>query len=185
MTTARRTNRGPSAAAGNRAAILAAARTIFAQNGFDAPMSAIARTAGVGQGVLYRHFPNREAIALAVFDDNIAEIEARAADPGRTLDELLNMIVEQLTASAALIALIDPENTFDARLTDPATRLFVLISGKLDDPDQRGAVRAEATGADVIMALSMLAALLTKTDPSCREQVSRQAWNILSHGLFR
>ncbi len=147
-------------------------------------MSAIARAAGVGQGVLYRHFPTRESIALAAFDENIAEIEGLAADPGRTLDELLGTIVDQLTGSAALIALIDPVDTEDERLTTPARRLLELIAGKLKDPRQRGTVRADADAADVVMALAMLAAILTKTAPAQREAASRQAWKILSRGLL-
>ncbi len=72
-------NAGPSAAPKNRAAILSAARTLFAQQGYHVPLNAIARAAGVGQGVLYRHFPHRIDLALAVFDDNFAELEAIAA----------------------------------------------------------------------------------------------------------
>jgi AcrR family transcriptional regulator len=49
----------------NRARILEAARTALAASG-DASMQSIARLAGIGQGTLYRHFPNREALVLAV-----------------------------------------------------------------------------------------------------------------------
>ncbi len=79
-----RTNRGPAAAAGNRQAILRSARRLFAEQGFLVPLTAIAREAGVGQGVLYRHFPTRMALALAVFDENLTRVEqvaARAATP--------------------------------------------------------------------------------------------------------
>jgi AcrR family transcriptional regulator len=71
MTNAQRVNRGPSAAAENRAALIAAARAVFATAGYDAPLSAVARRAGVGQGSLYRHFPNRMSLAVAVFEDNM------------------------------------------------------------------------------------------------------------------
>ncbi|MFB9629003.1 TetR/AcrR family transcriptional regulator [Nonomuraea helvata] len=53
------TNRGPGAAVRNRAALIAAAREVFAAAGYDAPLSMVARVAGVGQGSLYRHFPDR------------------------------------------------------------------------------------------------------------------------------
>src|SRR6056297_2610919 len=73
------TNRGPAAAADNRAALLDAARRLFAEQGYRVPLSAIAREAGVGQGSLYRHFPRRIDLALAVFEDNLAELEVLAA----------------------------------------------------------------------------------------------------------
>src|SRR5690606_39484170 len=67
--TATKPNRGPAAAAENRAALLAAARRLFAERGYHAPLSAIAREAGVGQGSLYRHFPQRELIAAAILEE--------------------------------------------------------------------------------------------------------------------
>ncbi|MFE6526998.1 TetR/AcrR family transcriptional regulator, partial [Streptomyces sp. NPDC057794] len=33
----------------------------------DAPLSAIAKKAGVGQGTFYRHFPSREALVLEIY----------------------------------------------------------------------------------------------------------------------
>ena len=49
----------------NRAKILDAARAALAVSG-EASMQAIAKQAGIGQGTLYRNFPNREALVLAV-----------------------------------------------------------------------------------------------------------------------
>lgn len=49
----------------NRARILEAARTALAVSG-NASMQSIAKRAGIGQGTLYRHFPSREALVLAV-----------------------------------------------------------------------------------------------------------------------
>lgn len=156
---------------------------VFAENGFDVPLSSIARAAGVGQGVLYRHFPTRESIALAVFEENIGEVEAIAADPETTVDHVLEVIVAQLAASAAFVAMLDPTGTDDPRIFDVASRLVDLISRKLEDPDRRGAMRAEVTSSDVVMAVAMLAAILTKTDPSSRADVAGRAWSLLERGL--
>jgi AcrR family transcriptional regulator len=50
----------------NRHRILEAARDALATSG-DASLNSIAKKAGVGPGTLYRHFPNREALVLAVY----------------------------------------------------------------------------------------------------------------------
>src|ERR1700753_1506681 len=64
----------------NRARILAAAAAALAESS-DATLNSIARRAGVGQGTMYRHFPNREALLLAVYrQDGQAAIYAA---PGR------------------------------------------------------------------------------------------------------
>ncbi|HEU0181064.1 MAG TPA: helix-turn-helix domain-containing protein, partial [Agromyces mariniharenae] len=70
----RKPNRGPSAGPANRRALIAAARDVFATEGLQAPFSAVAKKAGVGQGSLYRHFPDRLSLAVAVFDENLDEL---------------------------------------------------------------------------------------------------------------
>lgn len=57
-------------AAANRARILDAARTALAQSG-EASMQSVAKAAGIGQGTLYRHFPTREALIMAVHRNDV------------------------------------------------------------------------------------------------------------------
>jgi AcrR family transcriptional regulator len=62
----------------NYDAILAAARTTFAESGADAPMEDVARAAGVGQGTLYRRFPTREHLFAAILQGRVDELDATA-----------------------------------------------------------------------------------------------------------
>src|ERR1041385_3153057 len=57
----------------NRARILEAARTAFVADG-ETSMNQIAQRAGVGAGTLYRNFPTREALVLAVYQDEVTRI---------------------------------------------------------------------------------------------------------------
>ena len=57
----------------NRERILAAAREAFAEDGATS-MNQIAQRAGVGAGTLYRNFPTREALVLAVYQDEVERI---------------------------------------------------------------------------------------------------------------
>jgi len=61
----------------NRARILDAARIAFRESE-DVSMHMIAKRAGIGQGTLYRHFPNREALILAMHRRGIQELIDRA-----------------------------------------------------------------------------------------------------------
>lgn len=64
-----RTERRRSDAFANVTRIVAAAREVFARTGADATLSQVAEAAGVANATLYRHFPNRKALAAAVYED--------------------------------------------------------------------------------------------------------------------
>ena len=66
-------------AARNRAAILAVARDVFAEQGLEAPLEVIAARAGVGIATLYRRFPTREKLVAAALVEKIA-LYAQAAE---------------------------------------------------------------------------------------------------------
>lgn len=55
----------------NKAALLDAAAAVFAQSGVDAPVRELAAAAGVGIATLYRHFPTRSELVVAVYRHQI------------------------------------------------------------------------------------------------------------------
>jgi AcrR family transcriptional regulator len=75
----------------NRARIVEAAREVFTARGSDASLDEIARAAGVGIGTLYRHFPTRDDLVVAVFREQTDELQRLAEqllvsnDPGEAL----------------------------------------------------------------------------------------------------
>jgi AcrR family transcriptional regulator len=63
----------------NRDRILEVARDMLAADA-DVSLNSIAKSAGVGAGTLYRHFPNREALVLGVYKNEIdAQVELASA----------------------------------------------------------------------------------------------------------
>lgn len=65
----------------NERALLDAAARVFAASGIDAPVREVAAAAGVGMGTLYRHFPARTDLVVAVYRH---QVEA-CADAGPAL----------------------------------------------------------------------------------------------------
>jgi AcrR family transcriptional regulator len=63
----------------NRAAVLAAAKELFADQGLDAHMPEVAKAAKVGVGTVYRHFPTKSDLIAAL----VAERFERLADKAR------------------------------------------------------------------------------------------------------
>lgn len=68
----------------NRARLLQVAYETFAELGVGAPVDEIARRAGVGAGTVYRHFPTKEHLFLAVVAVRVEEILGRAEELLRT-----------------------------------------------------------------------------------------------------
>jgi AcrR family transcriptional regulator len=65
-------------AARNRARVLAAAERLFAARGArEVSMEDIAREAGVGKGTLYRRYPDRAALAVALLDEHERRLQER------------------------------------------------------------------------------------------------------------
>jgi AcrR family transcriptional regulator len=69
----------------NRARLLAAAREVFAEQGLRAPMSEVARRAGVGAATMFRRFPTKGDLVTAVFAEKMKAyadaVEEALADP--------------------------------------------------------------------------------------------------------
>jgi AcrR family transcriptional regulator len=179
---ARKANRGPSAGPANRRAIIAAAREVFAVDGLQGPFNAIAKKAGVGQGSLYRHFPDRLSLAVAVFDENIDELEATVEPDGATLDDLLEAIIGQAVASTALIDLIW-QHQHDERVAHLGSRLEAVVGAVVARERAAGRIADTVEDTDVLLAVSMLADLLARTGAEDRRQVAQRAWSIF-HAAF-
>lgn len=76
--------RGPGRAQATRAALLAAAREVFAAGGFaDANVTDVVAKAGASVGSLYHHFGGKADMYLALFDDYQQRQEERASDAVR------------------------------------------------------------------------------------------------------
>jgi AcrR family transcriptional regulator len=88
-------------AARNRKALLDAARDAFSRHGVSASLDDVARAAGVGPGTLYRHFPTRDQLVLAVIDDGLRGLHALGEslladpDPVAALQRWLAAYIEQ------------------------------------------------------------------------------------------
>jgi AcrR family transcriptional regulator len=64
-------------AVANRERLLEVAREALRESP-DASLNSIAKRAGVGAGTLYRHFPNRESLVFAVYQDDVEKVSAEA-----------------------------------------------------------------------------------------------------------
>lgn len=167
--------------------ILAAAREVFARSGFEAPLEAIARRAGVGRATLYRNFPDRFALGAAIFESNLVTLEALArAQRGRPdgLMTLLRAIVEQQVEGQTLVpALLGGPEARD--LQTLARRVTRLLAEPLRCARAAGRVRGDLKTSDVLAALAMTAAVVAgEASVQVRRRRALRGLALLTHGLM-
>lgn len=174
MKTSEKKNRGPSAGPANRRALIDAARAEFTLSGGNVPLSRIAKRAGVGQGSLYRHFPDRAALAAAVFEANLAEIERAAKGSERPFSLLLDIIGEQAAQASALIEIVAAGGR-----TALQERLRALVTEVLHAAQAAGEVREEIEREDLLVAIPMLALTIAKAPEDQRRDTGERARRII------
>ncbi|MEV7085443.1 helix-turn-helix domain-containing protein [Streptomyces sp. NPDC093085] len=171
-------NNGPKAAPRNRAALVAAAREIYAEQGMDAPLSAIARRAGVGQGVLYRHFPDRAAVAAAVLEENVREVEQAAGADAFSFTAVLGVLTWHLTESAAFIGLLHAGEATGRS----GVRAYALILSQRVERALRKRLPEDhplAAGGDLMLAIAMVSGAVSGPTRAERERRALAAWRLL------
>ncbi|WP_406052389.1 TetR family transcriptional regulator [Kribbella sp. NBC_00889] len=131
----------------NRTAILAAATEAFAEHGPRATTEQVAIRAGVAVGTVFRHFPTKDALLVAIMKESLRRLTELAAES--TLFEFLTAVVDEAIRTRTVVAaLAGPElDIGDALrgLTDEIERL-------LEQAKEAGEVRPTVR-VDEVMAL--------------------------------
>ncbi|GIE83483.1 TetR family transcriptional regulator [Actinoplanes philippinensis] len=159
--------------------ILAAAETVFAEQGADGSLEEIARRAEVGSATLHRHFPSRRALLLAVFEDGIAALCARAralidadADPGAALTTWLRALAAYTATHRGLSLSLLPSGP--ATGADDRCHVMLGDAGRplLDRAQRAGAVRPDVALADLLTLVTAIALATEATgDPAEAERL--------------
>lgn len=175
----------------NRDRIVRAASALVVSSGPDVPLEAVARSAGVGIATLYRRFPDRQALLSAVAHDALETVLARVRDVVSRATDPWAAITDAFAWSPGLRVVLHLAGSrspdLDAVLAGEQVRelreaLLLLVEEMLVEARVAGAVRAEVTGADVVLVLSGVSRTLPADDRLAALAYSR-ALDILFHGI--
>jgi AcrR family transcriptional regulator len=141
----------------NRELLVAAARSVFSENGASASMEAIAKEAGVGVGTLYRHFPNRLDLVEAVYQTDVQELWETAQrvgaelEPWPAVEEFFEAFLRYARTKKTLL---DELHQAFEKKPDLRSRARALLESSFDLVIDRakaaGAVRDDVDGSDVM-----------------------------------
>jgi AcrR family transcriptional regulator len=136
--------------------IVAAAQDVFAESGFDASMDQIAGRAGVGVGTLYRRFPNKESLVLAIMEMASRHSQALVqnvmvnATPAEGIFEFMRQCVGMAPSLRALVSrspqLAETHRTMVDTLAPSVNRLIANAKAA-------GSIRTDVTFSDIAVVL--------------------------------
>jgi AcrR family transcriptional regulator len=169
--------------------IVAVAREMFAEHGANASLDEIAKRAGVGPGTLYRHFPSRADLHLAVLQDWISGVEAErnrlAAldDPAQALDEWLHRYVEYKNFWRGLhVALLEVSSAEERPALSFCKGLLSQTSAEVIDRAKRaGLVRPDVEPSTIMQMVSGIAFVVDQV-PAGSVDVDAQL-NVIKAGI--
>lgn len=149
----------------NRGRLLEAARAAFASGGTGASLEDIARSAEVGIGTLYRHFPTREALISEVYRNEAEKLAAAArqlaetAPPLAALRAWLLLFVDYLSTKLILAEALRTMMCDTSELTKASVeQLTASMRLLMDRAEQSGDIAAgETDPLDLLRALSGVA----------------------------
>lgn len=167
-------------AADRRRALLTAAREVFAEDGIDAPLDRIAERAGVGRATLYRNFPGRTEIALAVLLDDVADLGERFARPEapEAFLDFITALSDRLTRNSALGGVVRAAPSPDL-LVPLRAALVEAAAPALRVSRDAGVVRADLTLEDIRVLSAMLGAGLHNAAPRERNAIARRTLELV------
>lgn len=130
--------------------LLDAAAALFVTSGVDVPVREIALKAGVGMGTIYRHFPTRADLIVAVYRHQVeacAEagpaLLAGSASPYAALRQWIGLFVDFLTTKHGLAAVLQTDNDeFKALHAYFLDRLVPVCEALLSAAVEAGEVRS-------------------------------------------
>lgn len=148
----------------NEQALLAAAAAVFVTSGVEAPVRDIAAAAGVGMGTIYRHFPTRADLVVAVYRHQVeacAEagplLLAKSDSPHAALGQWVNLFVDFLVTKHGLAAVLQPNSAgFDALHAYFLDRLVPVCAHLLDAAAQAGEISADIEAYELMRGIAKL-----------------------------
>ncbi|WP_444952067.1 TetR/AcrR family transcriptional regulator [Micromonospora ureilytica] len=148
----------------NEATLLEAAASAFVTSGVDAPVRDIAARAGVGVGTIYRHFPTRADLIVAVYRHQVeacAEagpaLLAASGTPHAALAQWINLFVDFLVTKHGLAEALQSDNaafeTLHAYFLD---RLVPVCAQLLDAAIAAGEIRPDVAAFELLRGVGNL-----------------------------
>ncbi|MEX5633292.1 TetR/AcrR family transcriptional regulator [Parafrankia sp. FMc2] len=143
----------------NDAALLAAARLVFAREGARASVAAIAEAAGVGVGTLYRRYTSKTALferLLVLANEQWAAAVERAVANPDPWGGLRALVVESVEYGQGTLAPLGRLGLAPRGLGDVAVRADAAFGALVVSAHRSGGLRDDVTATDILLLIEQL-----------------------------
>jgi AcrR family transcriptional regulator len=136
--------------------ILVAAQDVFAESGFEASMERIANRAGVGVGTLYRRFPNKESLVVAIMEmasRRSAELVEEVLEKSTAAEGIFEFMRQCVSLPSSLRALVSRSPRLAETHLAMVERLAAPVTRLLTNAKAAGSIRTDVTFSDIAVVL--------------------------------
>jgi AcrR family transcriptional regulator len=147
-------------AARNRARVIEAAKAAFAEEGIDVSMETIAKRAGVGVGTIYRQFPTKETLFLAVVHhemEGVAKFACRLAesdDPAGALYAFVARVLNTVASKRDLAQALEQSGAKPRESPEMQAFWRAMIAPLVERAKSAGELRSDVTVDEVLFLIS-------------------------------
>ncbi|MGY6019984.1 TetR/AcrR family transcriptional regulator [Streptomyces spinosirectus] len=150
----------------NKETLLNAAAEVFVTSGVDAPVRDIAAKAGVGLGTIYRHFPTRADLVVAVYRHQVEacaeagpSLLASSPTPYAALRDWISLFVDFLVTKHGLAGALHSDSAgFDTLHAYFLDRLVPVCTQLLDAAAESGEIPSAPTAYELMRGVGNLCA---------------------------
>lgn len=169
-----------------RRRLIAVAADMFEQQGYNVPLEAIAESAGIGRGTLYRNFRDRSMLVLEVVRMRLGELIAQAAlitDDHNAFRFFLVRIGLLSALHASGLRGLEGDPTLKQEWHEFEIRARQLLALPLERARDAGIVRDDLSVDDISRIAQMLQAIAVDLPPEERDSVMSRAVRLLMEGI--
>jgi AcrR family transcriptional regulator len=173
----------------NRERIIAAAVEVFAERGLDASTAEVAQRAGVGEATLFRRFPTKDDLIMAIVETQMGAAVDMAKecltddDPGAGLERFVTWMVERSVADRGVMDAAKNRCMTHDQLEPMRRKLMGAMSALVKRAQEAGAVRDDLSGQDLGILAHSVAATAELPFPGVRSDIWKRYLGVLLDGL--
>jgi AcrR family transcriptional regulator len=172
----------------NRRRLIDAATELFRERGLEVGVGVIAERAGVGRGTLFRNFPSKDALIVAVVVERLRESVERARtlateeDPAVAVFSLIDHAIERQAEDRVLFEALAGDWMVHPEIRAAHDEMLTVLEQILARAQAAGAIRPDVSSVDLLLAIKGVCEV-QRVFPGLAEDIGRRQLELVKAAL--